>query len=383
MGDFNMPKVDWELMCSNVAREDDYINIIDSYGLTACINEATHLKGNVLDNLLTTELDICASVVRIINSDHSSISFSIDHSAIPISTHTYSIHRFTDASCSEFARVVNLFYLDPCKPIDCSVDEFLVHLKYSMDACFDHRRRKRTFLPFYYSSHSVHLYNKMQTLIRRNNTQMVDYPNHLHRIQREFSESVDLDKVVFTNNFKKCTISECFATIKGLSGSSKLPAVMSDGVSTFSSNYEKCIALNKIFASNFNSEVIHIPAVSYHEPDIHLDEVCFTQEEITKLLGTTPASKSKTADRLSGKILHVFSDVLGPYFYILFGLIISTATFPAIWMIAHVMPIHESGDKALLRNYRSISLLSRASLVLERVIFNFLYPKIAAKLSSK
>ena len=143
------------------------------------------------------------------------------------------------------------------------------------------------------------------------------------------------------NNFKKCTISECFATIKGLSGSSKLPAVMSDGVSTFSGNYEKCIALNKIFASNFNSEVIHIPAVSYPEPDIHLDEVCFTQEEITNVFGTTPASQSKTADGLSGKNLHVLSDVLGPYFYILFGFNISTATFLAIWKIAHVMPIQK------------------------------------------
>ena len=161
VGDF---KVDWALMCSNVAREDDYINIIDSYGFTACINEATHVKGNVLDNLLTTELDICASVVRIINSDHSGIIFSIDLSAIPISNHTYSIHRFTDASCSEFACVVNLFYLDACKPIDCSIDEFLVHLTYSMDACFDHHRRQRTFFPFYYSSHSVHLYNEMQPL---------------------------------------------------------------------------------------------------------------------------------------------------------------------------------------------------------------------------
>ncbi|CAF1382685.1 unnamed protein product [Didymodactylos carnosus] len=52
----------------------------------------------------------------------------------------------------------------------------------------------------------------------------------------------------------------------------------------------------------------------------------------------------------------------------LFSLSIKTGTHPSLWKIANVTPVHKKGPKAIVDNYRPISLLSILSKVLERFI---------------
>ena len=48
--------------------------------------------------------------------------------------------------------------------------------------------------------------------------------------------------------------------------------------------------------------------------------------------------------------------------------------FPENWRNANICPIYKSGDKSDIANYRPIPLLSVASKVAERCIFNRIYP---------
>ena len=58
---------------------------------------------------------------------------------------------------------------------------------------------------------------------------------------------------------------------------------------------------------------------------------------------------------------------------IIFGNILSTATYPDIWKLANVTPIFKKGGKQFIENYRPIPLLPLCGIVFEKIIFNNLY----------
>ena len=49
------------------------------------------------------------------------------------------------------------------------------------------------------------------------------------------------------------------------------------------------------------------------------------------------------------------------------------SSFPALWKLAHVMPIFKKGEKSLVSNYRPISLVSCVGKVFERCVFKHVY----------
>ena len=58
---------------------------------------------------------------------------------------------------------------------------------------------------------------------------------------------------------------------------------------------------------------------------------------------------------------------------IIFGNILSTATYPDIWKLSNVTPIFKKGDKQLIGNYRPTSLLPLCGKIFEKIIINILY----------
>ena len=66
----------------------------------------------------------------------------------------------------------------------------------------------------------------------------------------------------------------------------------------------------------------------------------------------------------------------------LFTLSMSVDEVPNQWKAANVVPIHKKGDKNNVDNYRPVSLLSSISKVMERCIYNHVYPVVEPSLCS-
>ena len=62
--------------------------------------------------------------------------------------------------------------------------------------------------------------------------------------------------------------------------------------------------------------------------------------------------------------------------------IAETSTYPKIWK-AIIIPTFKTGSKFCIQSYRSISNLSKLSLVFERVLFNTLYPFVRKLISPR
>ena len=93
-------------------------------------------------------------------------------------------------------------------------------------------------------------------------------------------------------------------------------------------------------------------------------------DEVKVLRVITHMKKSKVCgeDNIPNKIIYDCREIiLKPLTHII-NMSIRKGYFPAIWKTAKTLPLHKKGSKQLASNYRPISLLSKLSLVFEKII---------------
>ena len=99
-----------------------------------------------------------------------------------------------------------------------------------------------------------------------------------------------------------------------------------------------------------------------------------TIEEVHTILKSLDKNKSSGPDEIPPIVLSQCANSLAPSLCALMNKSLELGQFPENWRSANICPIYKSGDKSDITNYRPISLLSVASKVAERCIFNRIYP---------
>ena len=91
-----------------------------------------------------------------------------------------------------------------------------------------------------------------------------------------------------------------------------------------------------------------------------------TRLDVSKSRGhdNLPQALFKKTPSLRKSLSHIFSSIK------------RTGCFPSQWKIGKVKPLHKQADKRMANNYRPITFLDIASKILERCIFDELYPFI-------
>jgi hypothetical protein len=85
------------------------------------------------------------------------------------------------------------------------------------------------------------------------------------------------------------------------------------------------------------------------------------------------ASKASGIDGISAKILKIAATAITPSIVSIFNQSIATGIFPSDWKDARVAPIHKTGAKHDMENYRPISVISIIAKIMEKLIHNQLY----------
>ena len=95
-----------------------------------------------------------------------------------------------------------------------------------------------------------------------------------------------------------------------------------------------------------------------------------TEDTTMEILNNLKPKPSCGYDGISTKLLKTCKfDICKPLTLII-NQTLSTGIFPDTLKIAKVIPLYKKGDKALLENYRPISVLPSISKIFERIIFN-------------
>ena len=84
--------------------------------------------------------------------------------------------------------------------------------------------------------------------------------------------------------------------------------------------------------------------------------------------------KSVSPDSIPLRVLSECAVELAPSLNALYNLSLSTGSFPSEWKHAHITPIFKNCSKNMVNNYRPISLFNSVSKILERLVFDKVYP---------
>ena len=106
------------------------------------------------------------------------------------------------------------------------------------------------------------------------------------------------------------------------------------------------------------------------KPSNCLHNITLDSSDTNKALASLDPSKAMGVDKLPPKILKSCVSSLYEPINHLFQLSLDKSYIPAEWKKHLITPIHKSGDRSMINNYRPISLLCAISKVLESLIYN-------------
>ena len=97
--------------------------------------------------------------------------------------------------------------------------------------------------------------------------------------------------------------------------------------------------------------------ISSEENSLSINEVTdITVTEINKCIKKLKTGKSTGPDLISNEIIKYSSMVTCKAITKLFNLILDSGKYPSNWRKLFIIPLHKSGDKLNVNNYRGISL---------------------------
>ena len=212
LDDIKFPKIDWSTSSSSSARETSFLNILDDYELRHTILSSTHIRSSSLDKILVpssiTSCFDCHVLPLTRFSDHAAISAKIytksSPSSIRIRNYAFAEPRIVPF-CSLWITYIFFNY-----PSADTVADLYHHLQVSVKQSFRSVTRKRATLPTYYSSHTVHTWDKLATSTRKYHSG--------HFVERNLEDtlekSLELDKVLYISGKVTSNLDSCFKFIK-------------------------------------------------------------------------------------------------------------------------------------------------------------------------
>ena len=233
VGDFNLPDIDWSSYFSSSFLDVQFLNLLSENNLTQMVDVPTHEKGNVLDLVIVNDpLNYEVSIGTNSLSDHYPLFLSL---YIPEpSAHTNNTSSVLSISS---VNLNSLRFLLPSEYTlqhlrDVSLPNEFYFTWYhrfqdALSSSASFKRKKRVEYPFYYSSHSIHCLNKLNTLKRR--SERCSNRVSMSALQKCFDEaeaSVEADKVIALNGLNCSSTNEAFRFLKAFSGKKSLPSIM-------------------------------------------------------------------------------------------------------------------------------------------------------------
>ena len=171
--------------------------------------------------------------------------------------------------------------------------------------------------------------------------------------------------------------------LKCLGGRNSLPNRMTYLESFAMSDLEKANLFNIFFHSVYQKCSFPSAPNEIESPDIQLSDLLVTPAQVCILRENVPPSTIAVADGIPPFVLKNCAVTLAALVHLLFSNILFLRKWPTIWKCSFITPIHKKESKNRVENYRPISILPRLSLILEKILFDFLYSKVNYNLSSR
>ena len=382
-GDFNFPSVNWDCMKSSRSDEQILIDFLaQDFLMDQIIRNPTHKHGNILDLAFVSQVEAWDyELLSSKLSDRTPVLLTYSAKYIPCNNFLseYSLSSFDETA---FLQSLNIDSRLPNSPINgnsnqCFSSLWLFNFQNALCSSLALKRKKRRSLPFY-SSLTVHYLKKLETARRRKAGDLA-----IRKLENEVSQFIERDKASFLSSAKFFSTNDAFKLLKHLSCRSSVPNNVYWKDTEAETVLDEANLFNYFFKSVYSE--LSNGSVDFGQEttsDIFLSEICFDSLQLCEFLRDIPTGTIAAFDGIPPFIYRSCSELLAACVHSLFSFILRRTCWPLFWKCAHVTPLHKKGLKSDIENYRPISILSRLSLVFDRIIFNYLYSKIRHKFNS-
>ena len=231
----------------------------------------------------------------------------------------------------------------------------------------------------------------LKTMLKKKNRLYKNYKKHGYReedkirleaFREECKEAVNTSKAAYVKKLgdkvhDPSTSQKCYWKIinrvMNKCRAPKIPPILYDNTFILA-----CAQKAKVFNDFFSRQCTLIvndsvlPPLVFHT-NKRIDNVSILDDEIISLVRNLNPNKAMGPDGISGQMLLLCDLSVVLPLKIIFENILVTSTYPNIWKLANVIPIHKKENKQLVKNYRPISLLPICGKILEKIIFSSLY----------
>ena len=114
--------------------------------------------------------------------------------------------------------------------------------------------------------------------------------------------------------------------------------------------------------------------VPFSRANASLSHVNITHNQIVDIIQKCSAKKAIGCDEISVAMLHLYASEVAYPLRLIFQQCMTSGKFPDSWKYANVVPTHKNGNRQLKMNYRPISLLPICGKILEKIVFDQVYP---------
>ena len=217
--------------------------------------------------------------------------------------------------------------------------------------------KTRQQIPFYYSSSTVHLINKLTSKTRQ-------FPACDHSfLALELDRNLELDKLCYLNSFANLNVNNCFKILKCIFNKCTFPGTFFWGSFKARTILEKSNLFNRFFASVFKPSCSVDVIQLYTCSSISLNSIDISFDKILNFLSSADDSSSVCCDNVPPAFLRYCSNQLCPLGIALYENILKHKVWPDAWKTAYVSPLHKKESCSDVTNYRPISLLPKLSQV--------------------
>ena len=137
--------------------------------------------------------------------------------------------------------------------------------------------------------------------------------------------------------------------------------------------------ISNLFASHFNSVYTSNTSNTFDMPFLQHDLPSNSSISIVDIeagLDKLKNLKSVGPDGLSGIYLYNIRNSISFPLLLLFRRSLDEGVYPSIWKMSCVSPIHKSGDKSDVKNYRPISILSHLAKLFDSLVLQSIKPSV-------
>lgn len=363
-----------------------YLNLLATYGLRPGVTCPTRLT-SCLDHFMIKSTSKVQTFVFDELTDHSPILLCIDYPTpkfYPIPHYTTKIdfsglnrtlaticwnelYEITDVN--KAAEIINL-KIEECiaqNTVLKKISKRKLPLKPWLTPGIVRSIRKRRKL---FNSHKKNLNNELLKII------YINYRNTLNKLIKNLKKNYYKEQLLkhrgnlreTWNTIKElCNIQQSKTSAEALLKLKSSPVDSLNTVNHFFTSIGSDLASTTLDRLNVNVETLSKRAKRYNGL-LQSMTLHFTDEsEVTQTISNLNTNSAPGFDRISTKILKLNNLALSKPLAYLINLSFEQGRFPKIYKNAITCPIHKTGDKNLVTNYRPISLLSAVSKVIEKI----------------